>query len=102
MKAVSVLAVLVLSLAPTFGARATTLGSWCERALKQRMVAPAPVHRIVRTESVEPVYFDPFWSGPEFVFWPPPATRHAAWVDYEVRRFGVPMRSTAKCVVGLN
>jgi hypothetical protein len=107
MKTMSALAALVLSLAPAFGAQASTLGAWCERALKQRLQTPWAYHRINIIEGwQQPIFFDPYfdWSGPEITLRLPqqPRARHVALVEYELRnRFG-PLRSAAKCVYGRN
>ena len=106
MKAMSALAVLVLSLAPAFGAQASTFGAWCERALKQRMLPPAAYHRINLIEGwQQPIFFDPYldWSGRGITLGLPqqPPGRFVVFVEYEVRnRFGIPLRSAAKCVYG--
>ncbi|MGY3618721.1 hypothetical protein [Bradyrhizobium sp. USDA 10063] len=105
MKTMSALAALVLSLAPAFGAQASTLGVWCERALKQRLATPWAYHRINIVEAwQQPIFFDPYsvWGGPEIVLRLPqqPPGRLVAFVEYEIRnRFG-PLRSVAKCVNG--
>jgi hypothetical protein len=93
MKAASALAVLVLSLAPACGAQASTFGHWCERAAKQRMLTPSAYRRVNLVEGWQPGFFDPFaWSGPG---------RFVAFVEYDVHnRFGIPLRSAAKCVYG--
>jgi hypothetical protein len=93
MKAVSALAVLVLSLVPACGAQASTFAHWCERAVKQRMLAPSAYRRVVLLEGWQPAFFDPFaWSG---------SGRPVAFVEYDVHnRFGIPLRSAAKCVYG--
>ncbi|WP_454616673.1 hypothetical protein [Bradyrhizobium cenepequi] len=100
MKAMSALAVLVLSLAPAFGAQASTFGHWCERAVRQRMLPPAAYHRVNLIEAwQQPIFFDPYfdWSGlPQR-----PPGRLIAFVEYDLRnRFGAPLRSAAKCVYG--
>ncbi|MCA6105998.1 hypothetical protein [Bradyrhizobium cenepequi] len=105
MKAISALAALVLWLAPTFGAQASTFAHWCERAVKQRMLTPSAYRRINLIESRRPMFFEPYfaWSGPDIGLWlPPQATgRPVAFVEYDIRnRFGVPLRSAAKCVYG--
>jgi hypothetical protein len=93
MKAMSALAALMLSLAPACGAQASSLGHWCERAVKQRMLAPSAYRRVNLVEAWQPVFFAP-WSGL-------PAGQLVAFVEYDVRSgFGVPLRSAAKCVYG--
>jgi hypothetical protein len=104
MKAISALAVLALSLAPAFGAQASTFAHWCERAVKQRVLTPSAYHRINLIEWRQPI-FDPYfvWSGPEAVLRVPQQSpgRLVAFVEYDIRnRFGVPLRSAAKCVYG--
>lgn len=104
--AVSALAVLVLSLAPTFSAQASSLGLWCERGIKQRMLNPSAYRRIKIIESTQPHMFDYEFvvaGGPAFFssLVQNPTTRLYAFVDYEVRNpFGAPTRSVAKCVYG--
>ncbi|MEH2509024.1 hypothetical protein V1291_000378 [Nitrobacteraceae bacterium AZCC 1564] len=108
MKAMSALAVLALSLAPTFSAQASSFGLWCERTVKQRLLIPSAYHRIKLIESTQPTMFDGEFvqaGGPEFlgslVRYPP--QRLYAFVEYEIRnRFGAPTRSVAKCVYGRN
>ena len=104
--AVSALAVLVLSLAPTFSAQASSLGLWCERGVKQRLLNPSAYRRIRIIESTQPIMFDYEFvvaGGPEFFssLVRHPTTRLYAFVDYEIRNpFGAPTRSVAKCVYG--
>jgi hypothetical protein len=105
MKAMSALAALVLSLAPTFGAQASTFSHWCERAVRQRVLTPSAYHRINLIEWRQPIFFGPYfvWSDPEMVLRLPqqPPGRLEAFVEYDIRnRFGVPLRSAAKCVYG--
>ncbi|MBO4225711.1 hypothetical protein [Bradyrhizobium neotropicale] len=97
MKATSALAALVLSLAPACGAQASTFGHWCERAVKQRMLTPSAYRRVNLIEWQQPVFFTPYFA------WPPqqPHSRLEAFVEYDLHnRFGVPLRSMAKCVYG--
>ncbi|WP_424630476.1 hypothetical protein [Bradyrhizobium sp. SYSU BS000235] len=104
----SALAVVVLSLAPTFSAQASDFGLWCERGVKQRLLNPSAYRRIKIIESTQPIMFDYGFvlaGGPEFsgslIRHPP--QRLYAFVDYEVRNpFGAPTRSVAKCVYGQN
>lgn len=103
---VSALAVVVLSLAPTFSAEASDFGLWCERGIKQRMLNPSAYRRIKIIESTQPIMYDYAFvlaGGAEFsgnIIRHPPQ-RLYAFVDYEVRNpFGAPTRSVAKCVYG--
>lgn len=100
------LAVLALSLAPTYGAQASSFGLWCERGVKQRLQNPSAYHRIKIIESTQPHMFDYGFvvaGGPEFFssLVRHPTTRLYAFVDYEIRNpFGAPTRSVAKCAYG--
>jgi len=104
--AVSAFAVAMLSLVPAFSAQASSLGLWCERGVKQRLLNPSAYHRIKIIESTQPIMFDYEFvlaGGPKFsgsLIRNPP-DRLYAFVEYEIRNpFGAPTRSVAKCVYG--
>ncbi|WP_152535731.1 hypothetical protein [Bradyrhizobium sp. Ai1a-2] len=94
MKAKLALTALVLSLAPACGAQASTFAHWCEQAAKQRMLTPSAYRRVNLVEWQQPIYFAPYWP-------PRQPSRLEAFVEYDIHnRFGVPLRTMAKCVYG--